>query len=97
MQDSQSGFRIYPLPQSAKMKVGANRFQFEVEILAKAGWNGFPVIEAPVSVSYTPGTPRISHFRPFMDFWRNSGTFMTLIFQRILIPRFIRMKMSYKG
>lgn len=95
--DSQSGFRIYPLPQSARMKVRANRFQFEVEILAKAGWNGFPVIEAPVSVSYTPGTPRISHFRPFVDFWRNSGTFMRLIFQRILIPRFIRKKMSYKN
>jgi glycosyltransferase involved in cell wall biosynthesis len=97
VKDSQSGFRIYPLPQSAKMKVKANRFQFEVEILAKAGWNGFPVIEAPVSVSYTPGTPRISHFRPFVDFWRNSGTFMRLIFQRILIPRFIRRKLSYKN
>jgi glycosyltransferase involved in cell wall biosynthesis len=96
VQDSQSGFRIYPLPQSAKMKVKANRFQFEVEILAKAGWNGFPVIEAPVSVSYTPGTQRISHFRPFVDFWRNSGTFLRLIFQRILIPQFIRRKMSYK-
>ena len=94
--DSQSGFRIYPLPQSARMKVRANRFQFEVEILAKAGWNRFPVIEAPVSVSYTPGTPRISHFRPFVDFWRNSGTFMRLIFQRILIPRFIRRKIWYK-
>ena len=94
--DSQSGFRIYPLPQSARMNVRANRFQFEVEILAKAGWNGFPVIEEPVSVSYTPGTPRISHFRPFVDFWRNSGTFMRLIFQRILIPRFIRRKIWYK-
>ncbi|MBN2159555.1 MAG: glycosyltransferase family 2 protein [Spirochaetes bacterium] len=94
--DSQSGFRIYPLPECTRLTVRANRFQFEVEILAKAGWLGFPVIEAPVSVSYTPGTPRISHFRPFVDFWRNSGTFMRLIFQRILIPRFIRSKMAYK-
>lgn len=94
--DSQSGFRIYPLPQSANMVVKANRFQFEVEILAKAGWNRIPVIEAPVSVSYTPGTQRISHFRPFVDFWRNSGTFLRLIFQRILIPGFIRRKMSFK-
>ncbi|MBN1496685.1 MAG: glycosyltransferase family 2 protein [Spirochaetes bacterium] len=97
IEDSQSGFRIYPLPQSMNMKVRANRFQFEVEILAKAGWLGIPVIEAPVSVSYTPGTPRISHFRPFVDFWRNSGTFMRLIFQRILIPLFIRKKMAYKA
>jgi len=96
IKDSQSGFRIYPLPQSLNMKIRANRFQFEVEILAKAGWLGIPVIEAPVSVSYTPGTPRISHFRPFVDFWRNSGTFMRLIFQRILIPLFIRKRMTYK-
>jgi glycosyltransferase involved in cell wall biosynthesis len=95
--DSQSGFRIYPLPQCTKMRVCANRFQFEVEILARAGWLGFPVIEAPVSVSYTPGTQRISHFRPFVDFWRNSGTFMRLIFQRLLVPRFIRKRMSYKN
>ncbi len=95
VKDSQSGFRIYPLPQSRNMKIGANRFQFEVEILAKAGWNGFPVIEAPVSVSYTPGTQRISHFRPFVDFLRNSGTFTRLIFQRILIPRFIRRKIFF--
>lgn len=93
--DTQSGFRIYPLPQCANMRVRANRFQFEVEILARAGWLGFPVIEAPISVSYTPGTQRISHFRPFVDFWRNSGTFMRLIFQRLFVPRFIRRKMSY--
>jgi hypothetical protein len=27
---------------------------------------------------------RISHFRPFVDFCRNSGTFSRLIFLRIL-------------
>jgi|SRR3990172_4915981 glycosyltransferase involved in cell wall biosynthesis len=96
IKDSQSGFRIYPLPQCMLLNIRANRFQFEVEMLAKAGWNRFPVIEAPISVSYTPGTPRISHFRPFIDFVRNSGTFMWLIFQRILIPIYIRRKMSYK-
>ena len=96
VKDSQSGFRIYPLPQCMLLNIWANRFQFEVEILAKAGWNNFPVIEAPVSVSYTPGTPRISHFRPFVDFVRNSGTFMRLMFQRILIPVYIRRKISYK-
>ncbi len=96
VKDSQSGFRIYPLPQTMNMTIRANRFQFEVEVLAKAGWLRIPVIEAPVSVSYTPGMERVSHFRPFVDFWRNSGTFMRLIFQRILIPRFIRRKMAYK-
>ncbi len=85
--DSQSGFRIYPLPETIRLGVRAERFQFEVEVLARAGWNGIPVVEAPVSVSYTPGTPRISHFRPFRDFLRNSSTFAGLIIRRIFIPR----------
>ena len=45
-----------------------------------------PVREVPVSVSYTPGGKRVSHFRPFVDFCRNTGTFSRLIFLRILRP-----------
>jgi glycosyltransferase involved in cell wall biosynthesis len=86
VRDSQSGFRIYPLPEVLSLNVKADRFQFEVEALVKANWRGMPVLEAPVSVTYTPGTGRISHFRPFVDFLRNSGTFMRLLLQRILIP-----------
>ena len=90
MADSQSGFRIYPLPESLKLNVTARRFQFEVEILVKAAWEQLPVIEVPVSVSYAPGKERISHFRPFIDFLRNAGTFARLITQRILIHPFVR-------
>jgi glycosyltransferase involved in cell wall biosynthesis len=88
--DSQSGFRVYPLPEIFALKVKARRFQFEVEVLAKAGWQGLPVREVPVSVDYHPGAPRISHFRPFIDFCRNTTTFSRLIFQRIVVPRAIR-------
>lgn len=88
--DSQSGFRIYPLPEALALRVKARRFQFEVEILARAGWLGLPVKEVPISVDYHPGAPRISHFRPFIDFCRNSATFARLIFQRIMVPRAIR-------
>lgn len=95
--DSQSGFRMYPLPEATRLAVKADRFQFEVEILARAGWNGIPVIEAPVSVTYTPGAPRVSHFRPFVDFMRNSSVFARLIFQRLMVPRFIRRKLSSRN
>ncbi|MGD9332110.1 MAG: glycosyltransferase family 2 protein [Desulfobacterales bacterium] len=88
--DSQSGFRVYPLPEVFALKVKARRFQFEVEVLAKAGWLGLPVREVPVSVDYHPGAPRVSHFRPFIDFCRNTGTFARLIFQRVVVPRAIR-------
>jgi len=85
--DSQSGFRIYPLPESLNLNVRARRFQFEVEILVRAEWKKIPVTEVPVSVSYRPGTGRISHFRPFADFLRNSETFARLIIKRFFMDR----------
>jgi glycosyltransferase involved in cell wall biosynthesis len=84
LSDTQSGMRIYPLPEALGLDVRARRFQFEVEILVRARWQGIPVVEAPVHVSYMPDMKRISHFRPFVDFCRNSGTFSRLIFMRIL-------------
>lgn len=88
--DSQSGFRIYPLPECLHLGVESRRFQFEVEVLAKANWNRIPVIEAPISVTYRPGTPRISHFHPFFDFLRNFGVFSRLITRRVLSRSFSR-------
>ncbi len=85
--DSQSGMRIYPLPQALYLGTKARRFQFEVEILVRAKRNGVPVIEVPVRVNYNPTGSRISHFRPFVDFLRNSSTFTRLIFNRIFSLR----------
>jgi glycosyltransferase involved in cell wall biosynthesis len=88
MRDSQSGFRIYPLPEAMNLGVIARRYQFEVEILVRAGWKEIPVIEAPVNVDYAAAGQRISHFRPFVDFMRNSGTFARLIFRRVFLSLF---------
>jgi len=81
--DSQSGFRLYPIPEALDLPVRAQRFQFEVEILVKARRAGIPVVEAPVQVVYQKGAERISHFHPWKDFLRNSATFSRLIVQRI--------------
>jgi hypothetical protein len=81
--DSQSGFRIYPLPEALNLRTKARRFQFEVEILVQAKRKRLQIIEAPVRVHYNPEGGRISHFRPFVDFCRNSSTFSRLIFTRI--------------
>ena len=81
--DSQSGFRLYPLPEVLGLDVQARRFQYEVEVLVKAHQKGIVVVEAPVQVVYQKGAERISHFHPWHDFVRNSATFSRLIFQRI--------------
>lgn len=81
--DTQSGFRLYPLPEALRLPVKARRFQFEVEILARAKRGGIPVLEVPVRVTYQPEGERVSHYRGFVDFMRNSATFTRLIFGRI--------------
>jgi len=75
--------RLYPLPEAMLLNTKARRFQFEVEILVMARRKGLKVVEAPVRVIYNPDGKRISHFRPFVDFLRNSETFSRLIFTRI--------------
>lgn len=81
--DSQSGFRLYPLPEALKLGVRARRYQFEVEILVQARGHGIPTVEVPVSVVYQPQGVRVSHFRPWRDFCRNSATFSRLICSRL--------------
>jgi len=86
LSDSQSGFRVYPLPETLHLGTKAKRFQFEVEVLVRAVWSGIPIIEAPVRAIYRPPGERVSHFRPWLDFWRNTQTFSKLIATRVLIP-----------
>jgi glycosyltransferase involved in cell wall biosynthesis len=90
--DTQSGMRLYPLPETLNLPVRARRFQFEVEVLVKARWYGIPVVEAPVRVVYAPRGERISHYRGFVDFMRNSGAFTRLIFGRFFFLPFIRLR-----
>jgi glycosyltransferase involved in cell wall biosynthesis len=86
LSDSQSGFRIYPLPETLHLGTKARRFQFEVEVLVRGVWSGIPIIETPVRAIYAPPEERVSHFRPGLDFWRNTKTFARLIAMRVLIP-----------
>ena len=90
LSDAQSGFRVYPLPETLRLGTRARRYQFEVEVLVRAVWRGIPIIEAPVHAIYGPREDRVSHFRPWLDFWRNTKTFTKLIATRILIPSRLR-------
>jgi len=90
LSDSQSGFRVYPLPETLNLGTKTKRYQFEVEVLVRAVWCGIPIIEAPVHALYGPLEERVSHFRPWLDFWRNTRTFARLIAMRVLIPSRLR-------
>lgn len=83
VEDSQSGYRLYPIPEALRLATKARRYQFEVEILVVTQRQGIKIKEAPVQVIYQEKGVRVSHFQPWRDFLRNSTTFSRLIWTRI--------------
>ena len=79
--DTQSGFRLYPLEPLKKMHFITRKYEFEIEVLVRAAWKGVKVIAVPVTVYYAPKEERVSHFRPYKDFFRISvlNTILVLI------------------
>ena len=70
LEDTQSGYRLYPLKYLPKRMI-TPKFEFEIEIIVRAAWNGVEVKNVPVKVLYDMNE-RVSHFRPFKDFTRIS-------------------------
>ena len=87
--DTQSGYRLYPLKSMQKMRFTTFKYEFEIEVLVKAAWRGIDVISVPVTVYYAPAGERVSHFRPFKDFFRISilNTVLVLISVLFIKPR----------
>ena len=70
--DTQSGYRLYPLEALKQMRFYTRKYEFEIEVLVRAAWKGINVVAVPVTVYYAPKETRISHFRPYKDFFRIS-------------------------
>ena len=97
--DTQSGFRLYPLQPLKKMNFITRKYEFEIEVLVRAAWKGVDIVSVPVTVYYAPAGERISHFRPYKDFFRISvlNTILVLITFLYIKPRdFIRTLFSRK-
>jgi glycosyltransferase involved in cell wall biosynthesis len=65
--DTQSGLRVYPLPETLALGVSARHFDFETEVLIRAARGGLLISSVPVRAYYPPPEERVSHFRPFVD------------------------------
>ena len=72
LQDTQTGFRLYPLDRIKGMRFFTRKYEFELEILVRAAWKGIRIESVPIRVYYPSGPARVSHFRPFNDFARIS-------------------------
>jgi glycosyltransferase involved in cell wall biosynthesis len=89
MKDTQSGYRLYPIKLLREIKFLTRKFEFEIEVLVRSAWKGIEITEVPVNVFYPEKGKRISHFRPFTDFFRISilNTFLVFISILYVKPR----------
>ncbi len=92
--DTQCGFRLYPLDLFNMLRFDQNRMAFDVEIIVKAVRHGFHIRNLEVPVRYFKGNERVTHFRLFRDNWEMSKlhfqfTWGCLVhWPAMLIPRY---------
>jgi glycosyltransferase involved in cell wall biosynthesis len=97
LEDTQSGYRLYPLVQLPKKYV-TTKFEFEIEVIVRSAWKGIPVKNIPIQVLYDP-SERVSHFRPFRDFTRISilNTVLVIVALLYIKPRDFFFSIKKKG
>ena len=97
LEDTQSGFRLYPL-QLIPKRFYTNKFEFEIEVIVRSAWKGITVKNIPIQILYDPAE-RVSHFRPFKDFTRISILNTVLVINALLYikPRDFFRRAKKKG
>lgn len=100
LQDSQSGFRLYPIQamKDIKFMSATKKFEFEIEVIVKSYWAGIDVVHVPIAILYDK-EERVSHFRPFMDITRMVILYIWFLLLRVfyITPRNFFRRLKKKG
>lgn len=99
MEDSQSGFRLYPIELLTDLSIDTSRdkgFVFESEIIIEAGWQGIAVYNIKIPAIYGAEL-RPSHFQSVTDILRitrmvggrliSRGMYLPGLYRSILKPK----------
>ena len=70
--DTQTGYRLYPLKNLPNLSFLTSRYEAELELLVGAAWRGTDLLPIKINVFYPKSEERVTHFRPFWDFFRIS-------------------------
>ena len=84
LEDTQTGYRLYPLKKLYGLSLLTSRYEAELELLVFASWHGVELVPVPVNVYYPPREERVSHFRPGKDFARISVLNTVLCFLAVV-------------
>ena len=95
--DTQTGFRLYPLKHLPHLGLLTARYESELELLVLSAWRGVRLVPVSVSVNYP--ADRVTHFRPFWDFFRISLLNTVLCILAIVYgyPRMLLSKLKGKN
>lgn len=66
-EDTQSGFRVYPVDATLALGGHARHYGWETEVLIRALRTGMPVVCRTVKAHYPPADERVSYYRPWID------------------------------
>lgn len=83
LDDTQSGFRAYPVELVRQLPLTRHHFDFEIEVLVRAAWAGLLIQSVPVRVWYPPPSERVTHFDKRLDNLRLSRLHARLVFRRL--------------
>lgn len=72
LEDTQTGYRLYPLKKLGGMRLLTDRYEAELALMVFASWRGVRLVSVPVGVVYPSAEERVSHFHPVRDFARIS-------------------------
>ena len=84
LDDTQTGYRLYPLKKLYGLSLLTSRYEAELELLVFASWHGVELVPVTVNVYYPPREERVSHFRPGLDFARISVLNTVLCFLAVV-------------
>ena len=84
VEDTQSGFRAYPVALISQLKLNSAHYDFEIEVLVRAAWAGIGLHSVNISVWYPPKAERISSFHPRRDNLRLTRLHTRLVGRRLL-------------
>jgi glycosyltransferase involved in cell wall biosynthesis len=84
--DTQCGFRAYPIEAVMSLSCTHERYAWELEVMIRAAWNGTGITEIPIHLHYLPAAERISHFQPVRDFLRLSAVNSKAALTRVFLP-----------
>lgn len=97
IEDTQCGFRVYPLRIFEAISCCMGRYAFEAEILTRAAWGGVGIRNIPVTCIYQPAEERVSHLHPVYDGLLGALIHFRLLGRTLVPSRFPKVPGSTEG